>query len=151
MGGMDGESPHEGKVQQGIKPAKVFQDLFTSSRKVSLALLRREPEKKLKVKSMYTNLLCTSELYYLLSKFKPVTTSANPLLAPGTDLGQPVLDSTIQWHILGFQGRPGPSSSSAAHGRGLLTPMATQMEQPREERNEEEHQRSSKQGGLMQK
>lgn len=99
---------------------------------------------------MYKTPCVHQELYCLLSKFKSVTTSANSLLAPGTDLGQPVPGSTIQWHILGFQGRPGPSSSSSARGRGLLVPMATQMEQPREEKTEEKHQRSSKQGGLTQ-
>lgn len=54
MGGMGGENPHGNKVWQGTKPAKVFQDLFISSRKMSLALLCRETAKKLKVKSMCT-------------------------------------------------------------------------------------------------
>lgn len=74
---------------------------------------------------MYKTSRVHQEIHYLPSQIKPVTTSANPLLAPGMDLGQPEPGSTIQWLILGFQGRPGPSSSStaqrmaeAAHSRG---------------------------------
>lgn len=70
------------------------------------------------------------------------------------DPGQPGPDGTMQWHVLGCQMRPGPSSSSAAHGKGQLAPMphvAARMAQPGEEKTEEKHKRSSKQGGLMQK
>lgn len=62
------------------------------------------------------------------------------------DPGQPGPDGTMLWHVLGCQTRPGLSSSSAAHGH-----VAARMAQPGEEKPEEKHKRSSKQGALMQK
>lgn len=98
---------------------------------------------------MYKTSRVHQEVHYLPSQIKPVTTSANPLLAPGMDLGQPEPGSTIQWLI--FRGGQDPPHPPQHRGwQRLLTPVATQPEQPREEKAEE-HQKSSKQGGLMQK